>query len=1180
MMAMGQEGHRAIHPFFRKEIGTSADNLPPATEDDLQRDLRRDSPASETSNSMTKQTDGSSKTSNLQSRDLPAFQTAAPLDESLEHDPNTGRRKRRKTDRHSKDAAAHGSITKYITSQNDSSQGHEPSRPDPIVGGIELSAEPTPSPDPDLPSAAPSTDPGNQPDPTRRTPSPTKETPNDTDTTSEKTRSSKRKTIKLNANGKLLSSPVSKPQAEDNSKKKSSKKRKSGKVVGDTKVIVFKYSKTEGDSFGKLIDDILNGKRRHAPTKPPKPAPPTARKDEPPKPTHPFFIKKPTRKPETCPSPASQDAQAAKSASNTPNRQSPSGSFMKSSSSFKHRPSKFPDPIHPVWPPRGLSHVRDLGDNVALPGSAVDHPLGLGPKKSKMAAVSVSDKESVLSPDLQSLTREPGPILRLPGRNTASGYVLQKAVTRQLSHNSLSVTGKDTLSSTCHPAVARLHASIPRTMSAFDTGNFDSLLWAQKYAPSSVDQVLQVTKEVQMLRDWLKFLMISAVDTGKSSKEGGKKQTGGDKKKKKRKKSDKLDGFVVSSSDEDYQMDEVSDSDEDELAGGVTVSAKRTVVRAGDLTLSSRTGAERTRMSNAILISGPPGCGKTASIYAVAKELDFEVFEINPGNRRNARDIVERVGDMTRNHLVHNFDERSSRQDQSSSTSGTSDEKQNKLMGFFKSAGSKDTKAGHCKDKEPEKESDLKRARQQKQSFILLEEADILFEEDRQFWSGVFTLINQSKRPIIITCNDESRIPLNDISFHAILRFRPPPQHLAVDYLLLIAANEGHLLKREALNALYMGTGKDLRRSITDLNFWCQMAVGSEKSGLDWIVDRWPRGCDLDDEGNPLRVISLNTYEQFMGWFSRDMLMCGTLDSEIEPGQESLMWWQLSIQDAEEWSDIDGLAKNQPKGSREQQLEHLRRFSDLMDSRSDLDILAADLSLDPDQDVLDTSIESISDKQRANYLEGYPLLVAEPLPCYTSLPIAIGNTYATFLRRVFRPSQQRNIETTQAVKSLAKITHPKSPGPSHGDLLRAFEPVMKPDYVFPPPTGRVALSFENGLGPVVEDLGPYIRAITAFDLRLEQYRLQLSGLLSQDGQGTKRVRKTRASRAALEGGNKSETRKERWFPPDTNASLVLGTGKREWQEVLVQAGYFTVSMGEGGASSQEGAVESSSDGGF
>ncbi|KAL4892248.1 hypothetical protein BDV59DRAFT_193779 [Aspergillus ambiguus] len=1078
---MGHE--RAIHPFFRKDLGPPADNAP--------------------SNTIT-----------------PVSSSTDASVDSLDHDPNTTRRKRRKTERHKS----------------------PPSDTDALVESVST-VEPPASSEPDLPYAEPSTDPTSQPELKKRTPSPQQ--------------SPKRKTVKLNSNGKLLSSPVSKQPAEDEPKKKS-RRRKSGKGE-NTKIVVFKYSKSEEGRFGKLVDDIIAGRRRHAPPKSTQPAPPVIKKEQPPKPTHPFFMKKPMRKPEVSSSPVAHDATAnpaheSKTPSSTPIRQSPSGSFMKSFGSFRHRPLKVPDPVHPIWPPRGLCHVRGLDENAGLPKTYLDYPLELGPKKSKMAAVSVSDNESVLSPNTLNLNNESLPILRLPGRNTASGHVLQRAVTRQLSHNALSGSRKDTLSSTCHPAIVHLHSSIPRTMSAFDTGGFDSLLWAQKYAPRSVEQVLQVTKEVQMLRDWLKYLMISAVDTGKPSKDGEKKGSG--KKKKKRRKSDKLDGFVVSSSEEDYQMDEVSDS-EDELAGNVTVSAKRTVIRAGDAALGSKAGPERSRMSNAILVSGPPGCGKTASIYAVAKELDFEVFEINSGSRRNARDIVERVGDMTRNHLVHNFEEKLSQN--SSLKPGAANEKQNKLMGFFKSTGNQEsTKATECKNKGLEKESDQKRTRQQKQSFILLEEADILFEEDKQFWSGVLTLINQSKRPIIITCNDESRIPLDDISFHAILRFRSPPQHLAVDYLLLLAANEGHLLKREALNALYMGASKDLRKSITELNFWCQMAVGSEKSGLDWIIDRWPRGCDLDEEGNPLRVISLNTYEQFMGWFSRDMLLSGTLDSEIEPGRESLMWWQLSLQDGEDMSDVEGLAKTHPKVSVEQRMDDLRRFSDLMDSRSTLDLLSVGLSMDPNEDVLDTSIETISEKQRASYVEGYPLLTAELLPSYTSLSQGIGSTYATFLRHVFRPRQQKNIETTQAVKALAKGTQSKPPGPTHGDLLRAFAPIMKPNYVFPPPIGRVALSFENGLRPIVEDLGPYIRSIMAFDLRLEQHRLQLSGLLSQEGQGTKRMRTTRASRAALEGGNKAETRKERWFPADTNALLVLGTGQREWQEVLVQNGYFTL----------------------
>lgn len=901
----------------------------------------------------------------------------------LEPDPNSSRRKRRRTDQHEPSDIANSTTLDEISSGEErrSTTGfetlhHVESTP---VAAAHIPTPEIANPDPGLAGTS-------------------HVIPGTSDATNEITEGlhtprypERQRTLRLNPNGKLLSSPVGKQSETDLKKKDNKGSKKSGRKLkrDDKKLVIIKYADDENarQQIGKIIDDIVNGRTRFSPQRPAPysqpasvpgsvsttPAAPRPVTSQPPKSTHPFFLKKPVRKPDSqCPAQAhAQDSTAtdspAEDARKPPSsiRESPSvsslGTARPTISSFKPR-SKFPEPIYPLWPPQDFVHVRDAKRPLSPQHKDSFRPLDAVQKKAKDAVVRIHDDENVLLSGVygQSMNKDIPEALRIPGRHVASGQTLWKAIGRQLSGYFWSQDpAKLTQNNDMHPAIARLNSSLTTSMTAFDRGQCDTLPWIQKYAPNCAEEVLQTGREAHMLRDWMRFLVISAVDTGKSSKDGEKeKQRAEDKKRaNKRKKSEKLDGFVVSSEDEASEMGELSDSEEDELAGGVTVSSKRTVVRSGDLAANSRSGTEKGRVSNAILLSGPPGCGKSASVYAVAKELDFEVFEINPGNRRNGRDILERVGDMTRNHLVNKLNMGEGTSNQSSGDAGPQEVepeegKQNKLMSFFKpqstSAGAKGAKSSR---REAEKETDAKSSRPQRQSLILLEEADILFEEDRQFWSGVVSLIQQSRRPIIITCNDENLIPLQDLSLHAILRYRPPPHQFAIDYLLLVAANEGHMLQRPAVNHLYIAARNDLRRAIMDLNFWCQMGIGSKKSGLDWMIDRWPPGRDLDQNRDPLRVLSLNTYQPFMGWFGRDMLLDDTLETEVELQQESLDWWQLSIQDSETmaFSNSHTVSESQLSKSKQEQLEKLRYESEYADMRSALDTLCTGCPVDPKQ---------------------------------------------------------------------------------------------------------------------------------------------------------------------------------------------------------------------------------------
>lgn len=839
--------------------------------------------------------------------EVPKRESPPRTSELLEEDPNAARRKRLKTTPEPAPVAEQAP---------DDEPTLHPDAPE-ARDSSEKQAEAVPDPPPENADAQA----GSRPQ------TPTKET------------QPPRKVIKLNPNGKLLSSPPG-PRTEPKPQKKGREKRKSSpEKTPKSKIVIFRYG---GDRVSKeavkMLDEILAGRQRYSPIWrrqfTPKPA-----SDSKPRATHPFFLKKAPRQsaeqPPVSESVDNKTSQKLSSAKNDSQRvwqsPKPEGGFTKSIF------PKQPDPVDPLWPPKGMVHVRDGPET---PRTAdISTPNTNNQRKDKTTAVDIWDTENLLLMEYSSYHDSKPSILRPPGRHVMRCEELQNEVGNRLSH--LADADDDTPGLGFHPSLRRYYHSVQNHLSAFDIGEAETRQWVNKYAPTCANDVLQAGPEVRMLRDWLKHLMVSSVDTGRASSKDRQTKS---RKKKRRKAADKLDGFIVSSDEEASEMDELPDSDADELAGDVTVPAKRTVIRVGDSVGRFKNG-EKGHVTNAVLISGPSGCGKTASVYAVAKELDFEVFEINSATRRSAKDILERVGDMTQNHLVQRVDDKDGASDGGSLE--PVDHKQRSVTAFFKAQPNASSIKQNGKKAAKSQETATTTVRTQKQSLILLEEADILFEEDKQFWTGVTALIEQSKRPVIITCTDESLIPLQDLSLHAIFRYRPPPVDLAVDYLLLIAASEGHLLEREAVRDLYLTSGHDLRKSLMELDFWCQMAVGSTKSGIDWILDRWSK----DEDYRRQRVVSSDTYRQYMGWLGRDMLVDSSpLAKETELMAEKLNWWSLDMADTRagglDSSTLSGHLEKPEDGDR---VRRLQNVAALTDSWSVFDLFSRTWSLKPEE---------------------------------------------------------------------------------------------------------------------------------------------------------------------------------------------------------------------------------------
>ena len=700
-----------------------------------------------------------------------------------------------------------------------------------------------------------------------------------------------------------------------------------------------------------------------------------------------------------------------------------------------------------------------------------------------------------------------------------------------------------------HSALRALYDVVGDQQHAFDRGVCENRLWLQKYAPKKADQILQSPPEIGVLRSWLAGLTVDAVETRVQRKLHSESELFGAaaeprRRKKRRKRSeDDLDGFLVSSDDEEGSMQALSDRD---ITGALDkhIQGTRSVVRSTDASIAQR---DPRQPMNAILLSGPSGCGKTAAAYAVAAELGFSVFEINSATRRSGKDLLDRVGDMSMNHQVKKADAHPEHQPSESESElpQVPEAGQNTLVSFF-AAGSKRkmVKKSSKLPKPPKDLNAIKRPpRPQKQSLILLEEVDILFEDDKQFWETVVELAKHSRRPIIMTCNDESNVPLSLLSLHAILRLQPPPVDLATTYLCLVAAAEGHLIDPIDAESLYSSTSLDLRSSISQLGFWCQMAVGSEKAGLDWYLRRWPVGIDLNSSGQRLHVVSDRTYTSNLTVpDSAD----ATENTDEGAWQAWTQWGTEPLLHADEvlHSPNDEIQTASSSSSVRQRHIALERFDRCLDILSVSDSLSKVDYPCHNDNLIDTSIPPISAAARSNYVADLPVFSADEQHDLHSVGAKIYTSLCAGGRRCYTDISGI---LTGANKEMSALPTPKKPSPGMCHRLGGSR-LEQSGLAFA--LDALIEDVVNPLCPapyLATDIAPYARSIVAYDLTLEQYRADLAKFLD-DGKG-ERLRKTRASRSALEGSQRANTRRERWFDKSVDHDCILRTAGTDWPRV-------------------------------
>ncbi|KAJ2853290.1 hypothetical protein GGI22_004924, partial [Coemansia erecta] len=189
--------------------------------------------------------------------------------------------------------------------------------------------------------------------------------------------------------------------------------------------------------------------------------------------------------------------------------------------------------------------------------------------------------------------------------------------------------------------------------------------------------------------------------------------------------------------------------------------------------------SEMESFSNVVLLQGPSGSCKTATVYACAEECGFEVCEIHPGQKRSGKDVLDTLEDALRSHTIVAT---------SKGASATPETVANQML-------------------------------------ILVEQIDILFEQDQRLWPALKQLALKSRRPIVLTCNDMSCIRWDIACFQHVFYFQRPKVCVLVPYIFFLCLAEGVLVAPSGIHRACQTAGCDINRILGSLEIATRYAT-------------------------------------------------------------------------------------------------------------------------------------------------------------------------------------------------------------------------------------------------------------------------------------------------------------------------------------------------------------------
>ncbi|XP_073315237.1 uncharacterized protein [Primulina huaijiensis] len=385
-----------------------------------------------------------------------------------------------------------------------------------------------------------------------------------------------------------------------------------------------------------------------------------------------------------------------------------------------------------------------------------------------------------------------------------------------------------------------------RIMSNYNTSHnqHENCLWTDKYRPQNAKQICGNGQSVKFLSEWLQLWQKKGSPASRGCIDEDKCLT-------------QDDGHYCLRSDCDSDTTDGDDS-----------------------------------LKNVLLVTGPFGSGKSAAIYACAREHGFQIIEINASDWRNGALVKQKFGEAVESHWLQR-------------TSGNPINSDKSLSMFFSPVNTKT----HCPDmevlemiplldKEDSQNADAlsdkitsgdnlaDKCQNGNKTLILFEDVDATLCEDHGFISTIQQLAETAKRPMILTSNSKNPVLPKSLDRSELSFFLPSLKDL-LGHVSVICAAENIKIHPFLVERFVDHCQKDIRKTIMLLQFW--WCGQSTKRGNKLYTTYNPVPFDLDAGHHILpKMIPWGYFSQLSEFVFKEVVNSLVLTEEIPINCEEL----------------------------------------------------------------------------------------------------------------------------------------------------------------------------------------------------------------------------------------------------------------------------------------------------